>query len=318
MKVRIVSVLTFAFLLGALLQPLENMLSGEKPFGLLECKILGYDPCGGSVDPNSLVVAPVLDFPKEDSWISKVMRGWMPSQVIPGSDVPHGGFGWIWIVSIFYLFWNLKERGGALNFGILRKVPNAAAAAILMTFAADLVIPAFWYPRYHMAFGWALSMIAANWLQFAEDHVKYRSATAYFFRVALFLLALQLVWVLPQRTWFLGIHSHEDFKRIGENLKSIVTRGFPEHATNSADLRSIKLLGLSHKEVHICGDGLRPSLGAFGADLSNRVFWYKNPYGISQYELLPPCPNFAESPEEIIKGETNETTTLYWIKPRAN
>lgn len=269
---------------GAFSQPVENVLTEGKPFGVLKCKVFGHDFCDGSIDPNDMVVAPTLDYPREQPWPIKVLRGWTPSQLVPGADVEKGGIGWAWLVPLAAALLTFRKRSRA--FWKELRADRRALGALIILGVADLAIPALWYARYHMALGVVLIVIAARWMAFSENARTGRAVWI----ISFGMLALQLLWIAPQRTWFLG-------KKPVENLASIVKRGYPAHATHPADRRSIQLYGQSEKHVIVCGSGLRPVLPAYGATLSNEVTWS--------------CEGPGSAPSEVLKDGTK-----YWLTSR--
>lgn len=289
-RLRVCMWLLCGFFIFASIQPVENFLTEGKPFGPLQCKVLGYDFCNGDIDLSKMVVSPTIDIPQEASWLQKVIKGWIPTQIIPAQDVPTGGFGWAWLLPVvaFTIFTGSfrKTWKVALDYQSGR-----ALGAVIILFFADLLVPALWYQRYHMALGWVLMAIAAIAMQLLRPTL---------YRVSVFLLMLQLLWVFPQRTWFWGVHGWSEMYKIWDNVKSLAWNGYPQHATHAADQRSIFLYGLNGKKIIVCGNELRPVLAAYGAKLKNDV----RLFGLASN---PACPRFEKPPDGWI-GKTK-----YWI-----
>ncbi len=298
-KLKTTFFISIVFLIFAILQPLENYFYENKPFGPLQCKFLGYDFCSGSIDPGSMVVEPVIDFPKNQNWLVKIFRGWSPAQLIPGTDVHHGGFGWAWLLPLFYGLFCLIHRkalkqksfsggfAGECTAGTragsasdnarcagdkLGRKSDTVLCGVMVLSVADFFIPALWYPRYHLGLGWILCMLAA----FSLEKMNVKSII---YKISMFALFLQLFWIFPQRAWFLGIQNFSDLPKFFENLKSITINGHPKHATHSSDQRSFQFYGLRNKKILVCTssqkDPIRPIVAAYGASLTNSVQWTK-------------------------------------------
>ncbi len=245
------------------IQPIDNYRAENKFFGPLQCKILGHDFCNGSIDPNTLIVTPVIDINKESSYFSKIAQGWIPQQLIPGADVHHGGFGVVGIVSLFLLIgllFNSQRRN--LFFSHFTKDQKLFLGFCLI---ADLVIPGLWYCRYHLIFGMLLVLVSSV----LNDLTLFKNVIIH--RIIMLIACIQLVWLIPQRVWFLGIHSVEEKMMLTDNLKHIIEFGTPKYAIHDADRRQIEFYKLDHKIITICGNEFRPILGVYGSTLSNEV-----------------------------------------------
>ncbi|MBI2606019.1 MAG: hypothetical protein HYW49_08060 [Deltaproteobacteria bacterium] len=287
------ALLAVPLLLVAAVQPLQNLRAGDGPFGPLKCAVLGRDPCGGTLDPDDLVVAPIVsDYERSDSWVKKIARGWTPSQLVPGSDVSTGGFGWAWLPACAFGLAALARRR-------MRDAAPWALLSIAVVFAADLAMRAHWYARFHMPLGWALGMFAAVTLQGLEAEHRARAARV-LIPLTLALAGFQIAWLVPHRTWFLGAGQGPPLANVVDNIGSIVARGYPAHATNPADVRSLKLFPLEKKRIVVCGEHLRPILPAYGARLTNRVEWHdaEEEGARSRDWGLTPCPRPEAPPEE--------------------
>ncbi len=302
------ALLAVPFLLVAAVQPLQNLRAGDGPFGPLKCAVMGRELCGGTLDPDDLVVAPIVsDYERSDSWLKKIARGWTPSQLVAGSDVSTGGFGWAWLPAcVFGLFAfaaGRREKRGGLPWPVL---------SIAVVLASELAMRAHWYARFHMPLGWSLGMFAAVTLQRLEDGHRARAARL-LISLSLMLAGLQVAWLVPHRTWFLG--TVPGSRAIGalENLRSIFVHGYPAHATNPADVRSLKLFPLEKKRIIICGEHLRPVLPAYGAKLANRVHWHdaEEEGARTRDWRLTPCPRLEAQPQETFEGTSYRVDDLY-------
>lgn len=287
LKTILIYILGFGLMGG--IQPLENFLKEAKPFGPMKCIVLGHDYCHGTLDPADLVVSPTIDIPREWPVPMRILKGWMPSQAVPGSDLATGGFGLIWLISIplglFLLFRFFKKQ----------PLPKVVLAFVFMAIT-DLVIPALWYQRYHMGLGWVFIMLAVLPM-ISSLFLPYPKLARFYPQLVSVIFAVQILWTIPSRNWFLGVNTGQDFqtmtRNILENLESILKNGHPRHFTHPADQRSWQLYALKEKRLVICGADLRPSLPAYGASLTNTVEWCG-----STADLTNPCtvPPNGESP----------------------
>lgn len=251
--------------LFSIIQPITNYWAEGRFFGPLKCTILGKDYCNGSITPGDLIVSPVIDIPKEDSYLMKIINGWVPNQFVPGSDVYHGGFGVISLLLLFTFLLFIFSSNRRKN--ILNYFNSDQKYIMLVLLFADWVVPGLWYCRYHMIFGLVLVLISSVTIEYLKLNL------IHLYKIFIIILVVQLFWLIPNRNWFLGVHSFSEVDKVFDNIKHTVLYGTPMHATNPSDIRQIEFFKLKNKKITICGDRFRPILGAYGSSLTNKVLF---------------------------------------------